>query len=69
MTSGSNIFVRPRESERRVVVTGMSLISPLGLDVTTNWAGLTAGRSGISTITHFDPAAFRLSDRGRDQRV
>ena len=58
MTTGSNIFVRPRESERRVVVTGMSLISPLGLDVATNWDGLTAGRSGIATITHFDPTAY-----------
>jgi 3-oxoacyl-[acyl-carrier-protein] synthase II len=44
-----------REGERRVVVTGMGAITPLGNDVPTFWEGLVAGRSGITRITSFDP--------------
>ena len=40
--------------ERRVVVTGVGLVSPVGLDVATAWAALIAGRSGIGRITRFD---------------
>ena len=54
----TNIFVRSRNPERRVVVTGMSLISPLGLNVTESWRGLCEGRSGIGAITHFDASAY-----------
>jgi 3-oxoacyl-[acyl-carrier-protein] synthase II len=45
-------------SRRRVVVTGLGLISPVGNTVEQAWANVTAGRSGIATITHFDPAPF-----------
>jgi len=41
--------------ERRVVVTGMGAITPLGNDVPTYWDGLVAGRSGIDRIASFDP--------------
>jgi 3-oxoacyl-[acyl-carrier-protein] synthase II len=41
-----------------VVVTGVGLISPVGVGTEPNWEALTAGRSGIATITHFDPAPF-----------
>jgi len=41
---------------RRVVVTGMGLLTPLGNDVATSWANLVAGRSGIRRIEAFDPA-------------
>ncbi|MEA2608702.1 MAG: 3-oxoacyl-[acyl-carrier-protein] synthase [Chloroflexota bacterium] len=41
---------------RRVVVTGMGMVSALGNDVATSWAGLVAGHSGIRTIEAFDPA-------------
>ena len=44
-----------RDGERRVVVTGMGAITPLGNDVPTFWEGLVAGRSGITRITSFDP--------------
>ena len=40
---------------RRVVVTGIGAISPLGLNVADNWKNAVAGVSGIGTITHFDP--------------
>lgn len=39
---------------RRVVVTGLGLVTPLGGDVETSWKNLIAGKSGAGTITHFD---------------
>lgn len=45
-------------SRRRVVVTGLGLIGPVGNDVATGWANIVAGRSGIGPITKFDAAAF-----------
>ncbi len=39
---------------RRVVVTGLGLVTPLGGDVETSWANLIAGKSGAGTITRFD---------------
>ena len=48
---------------RRVVVTGLGAISPLGLDVEQTWHALIAGRSGVRTITAFDPqgSAVRIA--------
>ena len=43
---------------RRVVVTGLGAVTPLGLDVPTLWAALTAGRSGIRRIASFDPTGI-----------
>jgi 3-oxoacyl-[acyl-carrier-protein] synthase II len=40
--------------KRRVVVTGVGMITPVGLDTRTSWEGLIAGRSGIGPITQFD---------------
>ncbi|MEX0879974.1 MAG: beta-ketoacyl-ACP synthase II [Thermoanaerobaculia bacterium] len=48
-------------SPRRVAVTGVGLVSPLGIGNAENWDGLTAGRSGLGPITRFD--ASRLSSR------
>jgi len=45
-------------SKRRVVVTGLGIVSPLGNDLATSWDGIVNGRSGIGPITHFDPSAF-----------
>src|SRR2546425_10240869 len=45
---------------RRVVVTGMGAVSPLGTGVGKTWDGLVAGRSGIGPITLFDPAALKI---------
>lgn len=41
-------------SKRRVVVTGMGMISPLGLDVASSWQAILAGKSGVTKISHFD---------------
>jgi 3-oxoacyl-[acyl-carrier-protein] synthase II len=43
---------------RRVVVTGIGLVSSLGIGTEANWLSLTAGQSGIATITKFDAAQF-----------
>jgi 3-oxoacyl-[acyl-carrier-protein] synthase II len=44
--------------KRRVVVTGLGLVTPLGNTVETTWAGLIAGRSGAGPITKFDASNF-----------
>ncbi len=45
-------------SRRRVVITGLGLISPVGNDVAQGWANLLAGRSGIDNVTRFDASAM-----------
>ena len=45
-------------TKRRVVVTGMGMVSPVGLNVKDSWDNILAGKSGIATIEHFDASAF-----------
>ncbi len=45
-------------TRRRVVVTGLGVVSPLGIGHQAFWAGLVAGRSGVRRITAFDPSGF-----------
>jgi 3-oxoacyl-[acyl-carrier-protein] synthase II len=45
-------------SRRRVVVTGLGCISPVGNTVDSTWANLLAGQSGVGLITHFDASSF-----------
>lgn len=40
----------------RVVITGIGILSPVGLDTATSWATLLAGTSGVGPITNFDPS-------------
>jgi len=47
-------------SKRRVVVTGLGLVSPVGLDVASGWENVLAGKSGIQPITHFDIEPFSV---------
>jgi 3-oxoacyl-[acyl-carrier-protein] synthase II len=51
-------------SRRRVVVTGLGLVSPVGNSVEEGWANIVAGRSGIGPITKFDAAAFNCHFAG-----
>src|SRR5215472_17969829 len=43
---------------RRVVVTGIGVVSPVGSDVDTVWASLVEGASGVGPITRFDASGF-----------
>src|SRR3954469_21750001 len=43
---------------RRVVVTGLGMVSPLGGDIETSWRNILASKSGAARITHFDPEEY-----------
>ena len=45
-------------SKRRVVITGLGMVTPVGLDVKSSWENILAGKSGVKRISHFDPSAF-----------
>ena len=47
-------------SKRRIVITGMGMVSPVGLNVKTSWDAILAGKSGINPITHFDVSDFSV---------
>ncbi len=49
---------------RRVVVTGLGMVSPLGLSVDSTWEGILAGKSGIGTITRFDTTGLETTIAG-----
>jgi 3-oxoacyl-[acyl-carrier-protein] synthase II len=51
-------------SKRRVVVTGLGIVSPLGNDLASSWDGIVNGRSGIGAITHFDTTGFATTIGG-----
>jgi len=51
-------------SKRRVVVTGLGVVSPVGIGVKTAWDNLIAGKSGIAHITKFDASAFSSTIAG-----
>ncbi|MGO4158556.1 beta-ketoacyl-ACP synthase II [Cupriavidus sp. YAF13] len=51
-------------SRRRVVVTGLGLVSPVGNTVAEGWANLVAGKSGIATVTKFDHSALAVHFAG-----
>ncbi len=50
--------MRRPDYDRRVVVTGLGVVSPIGNDVATVWDNLVSGRSGIGEITHFDTTPY-----------
>ena len=45
---------------RRVVVTGMGTVNPIGLNVDEYWEGLKAGKTGFGEITYFDTTDFKV---------
>jgi 3-oxoacyl-[acyl-carrier-protein] synthase II len=51
-------------SKRRVVVTGLGMLSPVGNTVESTWNALLAGQSGISLIDHFDTSAYATKFAG-----
>ncbi|HEX7128968.1 MAG TPA: beta-ketoacyl-ACP synthase II [Rhodanobacteraceae bacterium] len=54
--------------KRRVVVTGLGIVSPVGNDLATAWGNVREGRSGIGPVTHFDASTFptRIAGEVRD---
>ena len=50
---------------RRVVVTGIGMVTPLGPDAASNWDALIHGRSGITRISKFDPSAYETQIAGQ----
>lgn len=54
-------------SKKRVVITGLGLVTPVGNTVDTTWANLLAGQSGIRPITHFDTSDFPVTIAGTIQ--
>lgn len=51
-------------TKRRVVITGLGVLSSVGLDVESSWQGVLAGKSGIAPITKFDTSPFSVSFGG-----
>ncbi|MHB8533961.1 MAG: beta-ketoacyl-ACP synthase II [Sulfuricaulis sp.] len=45
-------------SKRRVVITGLGIISPIGIGVADNWRNIQAGKSGITRVSHFDATGY-----------
>ena len=49
---------------RRVVITGLGAVTPIGKDTESMWEGVRSGRNGIAPITHFDTSAFKTKLAG-----
>jgi 3-oxoacyl-[acyl-carrier-protein] synthase II len=57
-------FERPAKAQKRVVVTGIGAVSPLGLSIQESWENAKKGTSGIAKITRFDTAGFDVTFAG-----
>lgn len=57
-------FERPSKPQKRVVVTGIGAITPLGLNIEESWANALRGQSGIAKITKFDTTGFDVTFAG-----
>lgn len=57
--------IEEEHEDRRIVITGVGVVSPFGVGVEPFWEGLTAGRSAIGRITHFDPSDFPCQIAGQ----
>ncbi len=59
-THSEDVRNRKGSMSRRVVVTGLGLLTPIGLDVESTWSGLMAGKSGAGTISQFDATDYAV---------
>lgn len=57
-------FERANRSDRRVVITGIGLLTPLGLDSRSSWEGICSGKSGIEKISAFDTTGYGVTIAG-----
>jgi len=62
--SSMNRFERPGRPQRRVVITGMGMVTPLGLNLAESWKTAVSGQSGIDNITQFDASQFDVRFAG-----
>ena len=56
--SGTLVRDNSQVSKRRVVMTGIGIVSPIGIGAEENWRNCSEGRGGIGPITHFDPQGY-----------
>ena len=54
---------------RRVVITGMGSVNPLGNNVSDTWEAVKAGKCGIGPITHFDTTDFKVKLAGEVKEI
>ncbi len=54
----SDIYIRQTRPERRVVVTGMGAVTPVGLNIQESWKNILSGKSGIDLIKNFDASGY-----------
>jgi 3-oxoacyl-[acyl-carrier-protein] synthase II len=64
MSTGKDIYQRPAQPQRRVVVTGMGMVTPLGLTLDESWKNAISGVSGVDMITAFDASGFDVKFAG-----
>ncbi len=57
-------FERPAKAQKRVVVTGVGAVTPLGLSIEESWSNAKLGKSGIAKITKFDTTGFDVTFAG-----
>ncbi|MGZ3743557.1 MAG: beta-ketoacyl synthase N-terminal-like domain-containing protein, partial [Pseudobdellovibrionaceae bacterium] len=60
----STRFERPAKAQKRVVITGVGAVTPLGLSIQESWENAKAGKSGITKITRFDTTGYDVNFAG-----